>query len=232
MTRPAVSFSVLLVLSVTLACQAGSEASSDRSVPRVVVRSADGTEAAPRDGAERRELGPREGDPEIVVLGDAEPRRTATPSHVRARRERAEKPTVIYETVVVREPAPSPRTEPAPEPEPEARPEPEETPVEVASVPTTEPRPNEPVEPERQPRPAPDEGSTRVEDAAVGAAIGAGIGAVLGGTRGAIGGAVGGAVGGATGGRAGAVLGGVLGGSGSRGGRLPRGRVPGRRGGC
>ena len=229
MFRPAVFFSGLLALSVALACQPGPEASTDRTVPRVVVRSADGAEKTPA-GVERMELGPREGAPEIVVLGDAEPRRAATPSRVRPRRERTKKPTVIYQTVVVREPAPSPRIEPAPEPQ--ASREPEETPVEMASVPTSGPRPIEPVEPDRQPRPAPDEGSSRVEDAAVGAAIGAGIGAVLGGTRGAIGGAVGGAVGGASGGRAGAVLGGVLGGSGSRGGRLPRGRVPGRRGGC
>jgi hypothetical protein len=63
----------------------------------------------------------------------------------------------------------------------------------------------------------PDGGSSRTEDAIVGAAIGAGIGAILGGRDGALAGGIGGAIGGAIGGRSGGLLGGVIG-AGGRGG--------------
>jgi hypothetical protein len=193
------------------------------------------------DPAAGVELGPSGGAPEVIVLGDPEPEEPATPRTV-ARP--AQGPRVIYRTVYVHEPAPAPETGttaaapsdgpvPAPVPEPvvaEAEPVDFPEPVEPAG-----PEPVATTSPPTAPAPTfPDGGSSRTEDAIVGAAIGAGIGAILGGRDGAIAGGIGGAIGGAMGGRSGGLLGGVIGAGGGRGGDrcIPRGHWDGRRSGA
>lgn len=208
-------FPALVLALAALACQA--ERADEPSAPRVVVRGAVSTPAA-----EGIEFGPAgAADPELIVLTDDA---SAGPARPVPTRSPAPGPRVIVRTVYVYEdggpiedaaaPAASetqatPATENVPEPSPAVYdPVPSNPPAREPEV-ATYPSPVPPTFPEQ--------GSSRTEDALLGAAIGAGIGAVLGGERGAIMGGIGGAIGGATGGIGGGVLGGVLGGGGGRG---------------
>lgn len=218
------------ILLGALACETEPPSPDDDSAPRVVFRGSSAETVSPpsESAIHGRELGPRDGAPEVVVLGDPAPKQ---PARERTIREPAPGPEVIYETVYVDAEAPAPSNEPAPpepvaatdpvpEPESDPAPEPEPSPEPVATGQTTD---DGPVWTTGR-APTPDRSPNRTEDAIVGAAIGAGIGAVLGGRDGAVRGGIGGAVGGAVGGRTGAVLGGVLGGAGGRrGGARPRG---------
>lgn len=222
MTRPRSILPAMLLAVGALFCSQAEPADRDSS-PRVVFQSPEiGEDAAAQPG---RELGPAGGAPEVIVLGDPAPVEPAAPRTVR----RPDPgPRIIYRTIYVEEPAPAPEsgssaTESvsgeveAPLPEPVVT---ETDPLEVPEP--AEPSGPEPVAtsaPPTAPAPTfPTGGSSRTEDAIVGAAIGAGIGAILGGRDGAITGGIGGAIGGAMGGRSGGILGGVLGAGGRRGG--------------
>lgn len=222
MTRPRwILPAVLLAAGAALACSRAEPADGDPA-PRVVFQPTDATHdpAAPSG----RELGPAGGAPEVIVLGDPAPAEPARPRDVP---KPDPGPRIIYRTIYVEEPAPAPEsgsTAPEPAAGPVEAPAPE--PVVAEAEPLEVPEPVEPSGPDpvattappTAPAPTvPDGGSSRTEDAIVGAAIGAGIGAILGGRDGAIAGGIGGAIGGAMGGRSGGVLGGVIG-AGGRGG--------------
>jgi len=208
-TFPLLACSILLL--GLLACQSGDEIADSDSTPRVVFRGSSGQFVPPPGlaASEGRALGPGQGAPEVVVLGDPAPDRRTRPRTVR-RPDPA--PRVIHETIYIEREAPAPSAEPV-----RSEPAVTEPAVESETDPTPEPavasgdRPGD--GPARTGRrdPVPDRSPDRVQDAIVGAAIGAGIGAVLGGGDGAIRGGIGGAAGGAIGGRSGAILGSVLG---------------------
>lgn len=228
MSRPRPLLPGVILLAGALACSQAEPADRDPT-PSVVFQP---SSSESPDLAAGRELGPSGGAPEVIVLGDPEPEEPAAPQTVSRP---APGPRVIYRTIYVHEPAPAPEpgtTAPEPVPGPEPAPVPE--PVVAEAEPVEIPEPVEPSGPEpvattappTAPTPTfPDGGSSRTEDAIVGAAIGAGIGAILGGRDGAIAGGIGGAIGGAVGGRSGGLLGGVIGAGGGRGGDrcIPRG---------
>lgn len=230
MTRPRSILPGMLLLVAALSCNQAEPADRDAS-PRVVFQSPElANDATARPG---RELGPAGGEPEVIVLGEPAPAEPATPRTV-PRPDPG--PRIIYRTIYVEEPAHTTESGSStagpiagevvtPVPEPVVA---ETEPLEVPEpVEPTGPEPVATTTPPTAPTPTfPDGGSSRTEDAVVGAAIGAGIGAIFGGADGALRGGIGGALGGAIGGRSGGVLGGVLGGTSSRG-RLPR-----RGGGC
>ena len=196
---PAVAIAALLVLG------ASREPAVERTAPRVVVRSP----AAPAALSEAARGLSRSGAPEVVVLGDLAPARSARATALQ-RRPASARPRAIHEIVYVDAPAeetappgPIPAESHAAEPARASTPAVEPAPVLVPPVAALPPAPV----------PA-SRGPSRAGAIATGAAIGAGVGAVLGGRRGALRGAIGG--------RSGAVLGGVLGGASGRG-RAPRG---------
>lgn len=228
MTRSLAVLPAVTLLAIVLACNAESTVTED-STPRVVVKSSH--ESSARDLSGGVAVGPDADAPEIVVLNET-PQEPATRRTVR---KQAPGPRVIYETIIIEEQPPVseepdqpvPETVPDPIIEPETtpvvpEPQPTDVPDPVATAPTTTPDPTT----------VPTGGSSRTEDAIVGAAIGAGVGAILGGRRGAVAGGVGGAIGGATGGRAGGILGGILGGSTGGGACIPEPRCHPRRGRC
>lgn len=208
-TFPLLAGSILLL--GVLACQSGDGAADGDSAPRVVFRGSTERVVSPPGVAasEGRALGPGQGAPEVVVLGDPTPERRTRP---RTTRRPDPAPRVIHETIYVEREAPAPTPEPS-----RSEPAVTEPAVESEPDPTPEPavasggRPRDDPARTGQRIPVPDRSPDRVQDAIVGAAIGAGIGAVLGGGDGAIRGGIGGAAGGAIGGRGGAILGGVLG---------------------
>jgi hypothetical protein len=216
MTRPRLILPGVLLLAGALACSRTEPAGRD-SAPRVVFQAPSaGEEATGIEGG--RELGPTGAPPEVIVLGDPRPAEPATPRTVR----RPDPgPRVVYRTIYVEEPAPAPESgNTASEPVGGEVESPVSEPVVVETDPLEVPDPAQPSGPEpvatATPPTAPDPtfpegGSSRTEDAIVGAAIGAGIGAILGGRDGAIAGGIGGAIGGAVGGRSGGLLGGVIG---------------------
>lgn len=233
MPRPFAPYAPLALVSLAalaLACRA--EPETERSTPAVVVRTASGSTTHVPAADAGLEVGPRGSAPEVVVLAEREPAEPATPRPVR----RPEPgPKVIYRTIYVDAPAadeaapeaePVPAVASAPILVPEDEPvEPDPAPAEAPAPTASPPAPVATAPPSPTPTTFPDGGSSRVEDAAIGAAIGAGIGAILDGRRGAIAGGIGGAVGGAIGGRSGGILGGVLGGGRGAGWPEPRCRL-------
>lgn len=227
MTRSRAVLPAVALLAGVLACRA-EPTITQSSTPRVVVKSSN--ESSQGDLSGGVAVGPNAEAPEIVVLNDT-PQETATQRTVR---KPEPGPQVIYRTVYIREqPSVSEESEdPAPETVPETIVEPSTTPVVPEPQPVDVPDPVATAPPAPETTTVPSGGSSRTEDAIVGAAIGAGVGAILGGRRGAIAGGLGGAIGGATGGRTGGILGGVLGGSGGGGACRPEPRCHPRRGRC
>ncbi|MGH7550662.1 MAG: hypothetical protein ACREK3_07905 [Gemmatimonadota bacterium] len=222
MSLPRPSLPGVVLLAGALACSQAEPADRDPT-PSVVFQAASSEKNASVIPGE--ELGPSGAAPEVIVLGDPAPVEPATPRTVR----RPDPgPQIIYRTIYVEEPAPAPESgETATEPIAGEAETPVPEPVVAETVPLDVPEPVEPSGPEpvatatppTAPAPTlPEGGSSRTEDAIVGAAIGAGIGAILGGRDGAIAGGIGGAIGGAMGGRSGGILGGVIGAGGHRGG--------------
>jgi hypothetical protein len=228
MTRSrAVLPALALLVAGVLTCRA-EPTITQSSTPRVVVKSSN--EPSKRDLSGGVAVGPSAEAPEIVVLNDA-PQETATRRTVR---KPEPGPQVVYRTVYIKEqPSVSEESEdPAPESVPETIVEPSVTPVVPEPQPVDIPDPVATAPPTPETTTVPTGGSSRTEDAIVGAAIGAGVGAILGGRRGALAGGLGGAIGGATGGRTGGILGGVLGGSSGGGACIPEPRCHPRRGRC
>lgn len=218
MPHPRALIAVAILIAGATACQ--SESAKEASSPlKVVFRST--TPAAVVETETGLAVGPDGAAPEVIVLADPAP-------ETEARRERTRRPArgpeIVYRTVYIEE-APEavdedeqPAEESSPATTPEPIVEPDRAPVEPDQAPI-EPDPVA-ADPAPVPTTFPDGGSSRTEDAILGAAVGASIGAILGGRNGAISGGVGGAIGGAVGGRRGGILGGVLGagGRGRRGG--------------
>lgn len=228
MLHPRALIAVVALLAGVTACQSPS-ADPESSSLRVVFKPALSSQAS--DGETGVPVGPEGSAPEIIVLADPVPETEARPETVRRPNPG---PQIIYRTIyieeapetVVEDERPAEELNPKVTDEPIA--EPDRTPVEPEPASESVPGPDtpatipEPVATNPSPLPTtfPDGGSSRAEDAIVGAAVGASIGAILGGRDGALSGGIGGAIGGAMGGRGGGILGGVLGagGRGRRGG--------------
>ncbi|MGH7564479.1 MAG: hypothetical protein ACREK5_08650 [Gemmatimonadota bacterium] len=210
MSRPRPSLAGLILLAGALACSQAEPADRDPTPSVVFQASSSGENASEVPG---QELGPSGAAPEVIVLGDPAPVEPATPRTVR----RPDPgPRIIYRTIYVEEPAPAPESgEAATEPIAGEIDTPVPEPIVAETEPLDVPEPVATATPPTAPAPTfPEGGSSRTEDAIVGAAIGAGIGAILGGRDGAIAGGIGGAMGG----RSGGILGGVIGAGGHRGG--------------